>query len=435
MSDESIGGLERTLLALALTRGPEVVDKATSVLQPEDFYQPAHESIWRAIVHAADDGLAIDAAVIASTLAKIAPDVPQRGIPHLLVELVSDGAFAAGDPAWYAGQIAEAADRRRLISAALQVKQLAENDGLDIGDVRDRATQAIEDVTIARRRSRLARIGDVLDDVIDLADKGTDPALSTPWPDLDRLIGGIAPGRLVVIGARPAVGKSITGTNLALCIADTHKHAVLVASMEMSKEEVTQRMLAADAGVNLTRLIESSLEESDWNAIRARRDQIRALPVSVLDEPSMTVTDIRAAAREMRRERGDLALIVVDYLQLMDAGVKSSNRVEAIGHISRSLKVLARETNSCVVALAQLNRESLRHGDGKPKMSDLRESGSIEADANQVILMHRPDMELPDVEVIVDKNRHGPTGVATLQLQGQYARLVPAVWSPTRGLQ
>ena len=267
--------------------------------------------------------------------------------------------------------------------------------------------------------------------MIDIAERGESPALSTGWPDLDRVITGLAPGRLVVVGSRPGVGKSLMGTNLALEFAHQHKHAVLIASIEMPRTEVVQRLVAAHARVNLTSLSTGRVAEDHWQRIRTHYDEIDALPITIEDGAEQTVTSIRAAAREVARERGDLALIVVDYLQLMRASDSRVNRAEQIGEMSRGLKVLARETGACVVAMAQVNREGTRHGDGRPRMTDLRESGSIEADADQVILLHRPSEETPEVEVIVDKNRWGPKGMATLYIQGHYARLASATWTPT----
>jgi replicative DNA helicase len=158
------------------------------------------------------------------------------------------------------------------------------------------------------------------------------------------------------------------------------------------------------------------------------------LPVTVDDTPGQTVTSIRRAARNVQRDRDDLALVVVDYLQLVRASDPRASRAEQIGEISRGLKLLARETGACVVAMAQVNRAAVQRGNDRPRMSDLRESGAIEADADQVILMHQPDANLPELELIVDKNRHGPKGYARLQMQGHYARLVSVEWTPTRGI-
>jgi replicative DNA helicase len=224
------------------------------------------------------------------------------------------------------------------------------------------------------------------------------------------------------------------GTNLALHFAHKHRHAVLLASLEMSEKEVGQRLLAAHASVNLTNLQMGTSDEAAWSRIAKRSQELADLPITVDDSPAQGVTAIRKAARDVQRQRDDLALIVVDYLQLVRPHDTRVNRTEQVAEISRGLKLLARETGACVVAMAQTNREAIKHSDGKPKMSDLRESGAIEADADVVILMHQPDPDTADLELIVDKNRHGPKGVCRLALQGYYARLVSVEWHPTAGI-
>lgn len=416
---------ERALLGMALSG--HSVDEAANLLDGSEFYQPRHAAIWASLGRLRETGGVIDPQTLARDLIRAGNAIDPLYIADLL-----GAAPMVGSPDWYANRIHEEAQFRALASAAAKIAIAAANQGLEWSEAREIARDAFDAVTTDKARHAHARIGDVLPDVLDIADKGTHPALSTPWPDLDRLIGGLAPGRLVVVGARPAVGKSLMGTNLAMHFADHHGHAVLIASMEMDRNEVTQRLLSARARVDLGRLLNSSLTEQEWDQIRELHDQIAALPIIIDDAPRQTVASIRDTAKQVQRERDDLALIVVDYLQLMDApGLpKGANRAEAIGTISRGLKVLARETGACVVAMAQVNREGVKGG-ARPGMGDLRESGSIEADANQVIILHRPDDALPEIEVIVDKNRSGPKGVANLRLRGHYATLSNASWTPT----
>jgi replicative DNA helicase len=246
----------------------------------------------------------------------------------------------------------------------------------------------------------------------------------------------MAPGRLVIVGARPGVGKSIMGHNLALHMAEAHAHAALVVSVEMPRIEVVQRMVSCRSRVNLGDLINGSLSERQWDAISSHHEVVDALPIVIDDDAEPTVAAIRSRASEVRAERPDLALIVVDYLQLLRTPrtSRSQTRAELLGEVSRGLKVLARESNACVVAMAQVNREGAKNG-AAPTMADLRESGSIEADADQVILLHRPDPDIPELDVLVDKNRWGPVGRATLQVQGHYARLASVQWTPSKVLE
>jgi replicative DNA helicase len=421
--------VEKAVLGMAMVGAD--IDELASIIKPSDFYHPTHEHIWRAVLLVHEGGNTPDPMTVLAALGTVAPEA--RIDPTLLIDLMTGAPVSAQAP-WYAERVAEAAGRRRILEASTKLHALAESETMELSEARERARQIVDDATQGAGKATTARIADILPAVIDIAENGQSPALPTGWPDLDRFITGLAPGRLVIVGARPGVGKSVMGTNLALHFAHQHKHAVLLASMEMDRTEVGQRLVAAHAGVNLSRLMNGDAAERDWENIRRRYDEIAALPLTVADEAHQTVTSIRAAARDIKRERDDLALIVVDYLQLMESGAKTANRAEEVGHISRGLKVLAREMNACVVAMAQVNREGTKHGDGRPKQSDLRESGAIEADADQIILLHRPDKALPDVEAIVDKNRHGLEGVAMLQMEGHYARLNNAAWSPSRAI-
>jgi len=398
-----------------------------AVLKPADFYHPHHESLWAAVVSVYEQGLAVDTFTVAEALNRMSPNV--KIDPTLLFDALA----TAGDPMWLATQITDASARRKIGQAAAKIASYVESETLSVTEVRERSRQALDDATVGAEGSKLIHISEALKEVIELAEGKVPPGLPTGWDDVDRFIGGLAPGRLVVFGARPGVGKSIAGTNLALQFAGRHNHGVLIASLEMTRHEVVQRMLAADASVNVSRLIEGAVTEPEWAKIGDRFNTLNDMPVHIHDDPVMTVATIRSHARELRN-KGDLALIIVDYLQLMESTTRTSNRAEAVGQMSRGLKVLARETQTCVVAMSQLNRESLRNGDGRPRMSDLRESGSIEQDANVVILLHRPDGDLPEVEAIVAKNRHGNLGTATLLFEGHYARLRNNGWSPTASI-
>ncbi len=407
---------EVSLLGACMSGFPDIDDID---LEAADFYQPTHGDIWAAIRRVHATGTQPDAVSVRLAMGD--------GTPHFnpvrLFEMTQLVPVVASAPL-YATEVAAAAGGRRLMEASVAISQIA-NESRDIEDKRERARQAVDEATRGRSTSKARTIADILPSVIDTAQNGKTSLLGTGWPDIDRLIGGLGPGRLVVVGARPGVGKSVMGTNLALHFAHYHEHAVLLASMEMPEDEVGQRLLAAFAEANLSSLQDGTTDERTWGRIATKHAALDALPIHVDDTSAQTVTHIRKKARDVQRTRDDLALIVVDYLQLVrpSADRKGVNRAEEVGQISRDLKLLARETGACVVAMAQVNREGTKHQDGKPRMTDLRESGSIEADADQVILLHQPDDEVPDIEVIVDKNRHGPKGITTLQMQGHYARL------------
>lgn len=416
---------EVSLLGAAMSGYPHL-DELADIVDAADFYSLFHEHVWDAIQRVHQAGNKPDPISVRLALT----DADVKHDPTRLLDFVSMVPFA-GQAAYYARQVAEAAGLRRIQTAGIKVQQIGSTPG-ELEDKQERARQAIDDATRGRTLSRARTLADLLPDVIDTAQHGQTSVLGTGWEDLDRLIGGLAPGRLVLIGARPGVGKSVMGTNLALHFAHRHEHAVLLASMEMPESEVGQRMLAAHAGVNLTGLQMGTTDERSWALIAEHTEHMMTLPITIDDAPAQTVTGIRRAARNVQRQRDDLALIVVDYLQLVRPSDTRANRAEQVTEISRGLKLLARETGACVVAMAQVNREGAKNPDGRPRLTDLREGG-VENDADQVILMHQPDENIPELELFVEKNRHGPKGVARLEMQGHYARLVSVQWTPARG--
>lgn len=428
MSDD-LRDAEVSVLGAAMSGYPDLDDLAET-LEPEDFADMRHGDVWAAILRVHAAGNTPDPVSVRLSLQ---PHLAKQTVdPIRLLEFCQLVPVVAQAP-YYAEQVARAAGLRRIKAAGMQIQTLGDAT-LDLDEAREEARQRIDEACRGRSASRARLLADLLPDVLDVAQFGQGDTLGTGWPNLDRLIGGLAPGRLVVVGARPGVGKSLMGTNVALHFAHVHGHAVLLASLEMPEREVGQRMLATFATANLTRLQIGRTDEATWQRIAEKSAELAALPIIVDDAPGQTVTSIRKAARDVQRTRDDLAVIVVDYLQLVRPSDTRVNRSEQIGEISRGLKLLARETGACVLAMAQVNREGTKHSDGRPRMSDLRESGSIEADADQVILMHQPDEEIPELEVIVDKNRHGPKGIARLQVQGHYARLASVQWSPSAGV-
>lgn len=419
---------EVAVLGAAMAGYAELGD-LLDVLEPSDFYSPFHEQIWEAIGRVFNAGNRPDPVSVTLALGEAAV----RHDPTILSDMTGASPVIAQAP-WYAEKVLVASGKRRLTTAASRLHQLGVSGSTDLEVLREEARKAVDEATEGKSVTEARTLAQILPGVIDIAQHGRAKALGTGWDDVDRLIGGLAPGRLVVVGARPGIGKSLMGANLALHFAHHHQHAVLFASMEMDNEEVTQRMLANHARVDLTNLVQGKTTDEEWLRIAPRLDEINAMPCKVLDSPGQTVTTIRREARRYLRQRADLALVVVDYLQLMTTRErKGATRAEALGEVSRGLKLLARETGSCVVAMAQVNRESTRHTDGRPRASDLRESGSIEADADVVMLLHQSeeDVDRGDLEVIVDKNRHGPKGHATLRLYGHYARLASSAWSPS----
>lgn len=420
---------ETAVIGVALQGLPgldDLLDKLTGA----DFYSPSRGAVWEAIRAVHNSGIRPDPITVRAEVDKLKL---REFDPVWLVDAMQT-AYTVASADHYADQILIAAGLRDIGRAAAGISQIATTPTDDLPAAQERARQLIDDATQGRHISRARKLADLLPAALDVAQHGQAGMLSTPWPDLDRFIGGLAPGRLIVFGARPGVGKSLAGTNLALHMAHKHKHGVLLASLEMPELEVMQRILAAFAKANLTGLQMGQTAEESWNKIAAASDEICQMPLVVDDTPAQTVTHIRRMARNVQRERDDLALIVVDYLQLVRPSDPRLPRVEQLGEISRGLKLMARETGACVVAMAQLNRNASTASDG-PRMTDLRESGSIENDADQVVLMHQPNQDMPELELLIDKNRHGPKGRAQLAVWGHYARLDSMTWNPTGAIR
>lgn len=421
---------EAQLLGAALAGYPDL-DDLLALVEPADFYTPVHEAIWDAIGRVHQGGTRPDPTSVRLALGDHKPAVD----PTLLLDLVS-GVQAIVNAPHFATVVVEAAGGRDLQAGALRAQQIAGSTAGTLEERREAAVEAISDAARGRTVNRARTLAQILPGVIDTAQQGQSASLSTPWPDLNAKIGGIAPGRLIVVAARPGGGKSLFGTNLALHVTREHDHAALLCSLEMPEAEVGQRLLSAHARVDLTALQEGDVDDAGWERVARKSAELMGLPLTVDDNPNLTVAGIRRAARMVQRTRDDLALIVVDYLQLVAPtrrpGREHGSRAEEISEIARGLKLLARETGACVVAMAQVNRAGGLRDTG-PTMNDIREGGA-ENDADAVILIHRPDIETPELKVSVGKNRHGPIGDFPLALEGHYSLLQSVSWNPTRGI-
>lgn len=299
----------------------------------------------------------------------------------------------------------------------------------DVDALADQARARI-DAAASGTVADVVTIGEsIYDTVADL--EKPDVYTTTPWPELDHLIGGLRPGALYVIGARPGKGKSIVGSMLALSTARHHKWAA-VSSLEMSRHEIHRRWIAQSGRVSMSALENRKLSRADWEAVTEVSAALAGLPIAV-DDRGLTVWDIRHHARSVAR-KGPLGMVLVDYLQLMNPAKSSArrSRQEEVSEISRAMKQMAQDLEVPVVCLSQLNRESEARTGGRPRLSDLRESGAVEQDADVVMLLHRDEEKSPDVlSVAVAKNRHGACGVADLEWQGHYARAVARQWCPS----
>lgn len=416
MSDLSA---EKALLGCILAGYPDLDDLA-STLQPGEFEQPLHEEIYAAALAVHQSGTKVDPVAVRISLGQVANRLP--GGPTYLVDLTQSApnVMSAG---YYATEVRTIAARRHLNNVGLKLQQLSESD-LPVDELQDRARSAFEALDTVDTSTASLTVRDVLPGVIDIAEHGTASGIPSPWGDLNRFIRGFAPGRLVVIGARPGVGKSVMGSALALATARDHHQPVLFCTMEMGATEVLQRILANHARVDLGRLEQGNLDQRSWSKLAAKIDEMHEWPIDFEDTSSQTLTSIRNKMRKTVRKYGHVPILIVDYLQQITPRDHTIRRDQQIGEITRGLKIIAGEFDTCVVAMAQVSRAATQRD--RPTMADLRESGSIEADADAIILLHREpptDAEFPPLEAIVAKQRNGPTGVAELSFIGHYAAI------------
>lgn len=398
-------------------------------LQGGEFYQLTHEWVYDAIRRVHDGGERVEPMKVRLALGDKQQKLPQG--PLYLTTLMEACPVPASAP-FYAKQVKAAAVRRRLAELGQRLTQAVDSDS-DPEDLVNDAKQWLDEFD-APTTGQGVSLGDAMVEVIEVAQHGRRRGLSSPWPDIDHLTRGYYPGRLYVVGARPGVGKSLWASNTAVHVAKQGL-GVLVASMEMSSLEWSQRCAAAEAKVNIGHLEDGNVSDDEWARISAALGPISELPIEIRDSESQTVPYIRACARAYAR-RHKLGMIVVDYLQLLLSVDRKLPRHEQVADMSRSLKRLARELDVPVLALAQVNRAATQRRDARPTMADLRESGAIEADADSVILLHTDDEQPHIVEATVAKGRSTAKGTVNLQMQGHYSRLVSDArsWSPSQSL-
>jgi replicative DNA helicase len=307
-------------------------------------------------------------------------------------------------------------------------------DGADVDEVVDRAQAAVYDVTDKRTSEDYVRLEDVMQQALDeieaIGARGDElSGVPTGFVDLDRLTNGLHPGQMIIIAARPAVGKSTLGLDICRAASIKNGQTSAIFSLEMSRSEITMRLLSAEARVPLHHMRTGKLTEEDWARLARRMGEVAEAPLFIDDSPNLTMMEIRAKARRLK-QRHNLKLIVVDYLQLMSPHKRAESRQQEVSEMSRALKLLAKELEVPVIAISQLNRGAEQRTDKKPQIADLRESGSLEQDADMVILLYREDIvekESPragEADFIVAKHRNGPTATITVAFQGHYSRFV-----------
>jgi replicative DNA helicase len=418
---------ERNVLG-AVLMAPDVFIDVASTLRPDDFFRPAHETIWQAIAAQAASDEPVDPVLIMERL-RAQGDLNRVGGPEYLHTLVSETASAA-NALYYARIVHRYGGVRRVQSAAMQIEQLARSStGGDLDDLRQRASSAMDRAVDVQK----PRGGWVYDTFPATLESLSEPARSipSPWSELDRYIGGFSPGRLVVVGARPGVGKTAWALQSAMHTANQPGFSAAYASLEMTEEELHFRMLSQLGRVPYDRLERRGLGDRDWDQISGVTARMSAMRVNIMDTGSVRVHDVWHYVRGLNR-RQRIGVVVVDYLQLMQSPNTKQPRHEVVADYSRQLKLMAKDQQVCVIACSQLNRASTSRRDGRPGLSDLRETGAIEQDADAVVLLHRDvDGERQtDMEFIIGKNRHGSTGIVKAEFIGRFQHIKQAEWSP-----
>ncbi|MCB5016130.1 replicative DNA helicase [Streptococcus mutans] len=415
---------------------PEKLIAVREYIDPEDFYKYAHRVIFKAMISLSDQNDAIDATTVRAILDNQG-DLQNIGGISYLVELVNSVPTSA-NAEYYAKIVAEKAMLRRIISRLTEAVNQAYEGAINSEDIISGAEKALIDVNEHSNRSGFRKISDVLavnyENLEVRSQQITDvTGLATGFRDLDKITTGLHPDQLIILAARPAVGKTAFVLNIAQNVGTKMNRPVAIFSLEMGAESLVDRMLASEGMVDAHNLRTGQLTEQDWQNITLAQGTLADAPIYIDDTPGIKVTEIRARARKLDQElEKGLGLIVIDYLQLI-TGTRPENRQQEVSDISRQLKILAKELGVPVIALSQLSRGVEQRQDKRPVLSDIRESGSIEQDADIVAFLYRDDYydrgdkdegqeQLVDntIEVILEKNRAGARGTVKLMFQKEY---------------
>jgi len=407
----------------------DAIIRVAAFVKPDDFYHHANGTIYRAVFDLYNRREPTDFITLSDELGRRDQLDAVGGLAYLTSLL---NAVPTAVHVEYYGRIVErTATLRRLIDAGAQIVAIGYQEGIETEDALDSAEKAIFDVSQKRQTKDFVSIAEVLDrffDQIDLLqqNRGAVVGVATGFSDMDSLTGGLQKSDLIILAARPSMGKTSLALGMAYGAAVSHGHTVGIFSLEMSADQLVQRLLSMETGVDSHRLRLGQIDDGEWDRISRAFGRLAEAKIFIDDQAGAGVMDVRSKARRLQAEHG-LDLVVVDYLQLM-SGRRSENRVQEISEISRGLKGLARELNVPVIALSQLSRAVESRADHRPMLSDLRESGSIEQDADIVMFIYREDKYDEEsekkgiAEIIVAKHRNGPVGSVNLRFFDRTAR-------------
>ena len=422
---------EQAVLGAMLLK-PDAVTTAAEELTADDFYRETHRLIFEAMMDLKERTEPIDLVTLTEQLKKADKLTKIGGIPAL--SLIANSVPTAANVQYHARIVREKAQLRSLIHAATEIAGAAYEDAEDVEDIMDSAEKRILEVASGKRSKDFVPLQDILLNTLEqiearYSNKGSITGLPTGFTELDHLTAGLQKSDLILVAARPSMGKTAFTLNIAAHVVLRAKEPVAFFSLEMSKEQLVQRLICSEGRIDSQRLRVGELEDKEWGDLIDTANRLSAAPLYIDDTPGITVMELRSKARRLKAEQG-LSLIIIDYLQLMQGRTSKSgdNRQQEISEISRSLKALARELNVPVVALSQLSRSVESRQIKRPMLSDLRESGSLEQDADIVMFLYREDYYDPETEnkniteVIIAKHRNGPVDTVELTFLKQFTK-------------
>ena len=418
----------------AMLLSPNTITDIIEELIPDDFYRPAHQLIYRAILDLFSDNKDVDPVIVAGRLDRN-HDLERVGGAPYLHTLISSVPTAA-NARYYAEIVAEKAVLRRLVDAGTRVVQLGYEgtEGAEVDVVVDMAQQEVFAIAQRNVTEDYAILADILQPTMDELDElsthgGLARGIPTGFIDLDNLTNGLHGGQMIIVAARPGVGKSTLALDFMRSCSIKHNKASVIFSLEMSKSEIVMRLLSAETEIRLSDMRAGRMSDEAWAKLANRVGQISEAPLFIDDSANLTMMEIRSKARRLKQKH-DLQMIVVDYLQLMSSGKRVESRQQEVSEFSRQLKLLAKELDVPLVAISQLNRGPESRTAKRPQLADLRESGSLEQDADMVMLLYRPDSQDKDDErageadIILAKHRGGPIDTVQVAHQLHYSKFV-----------
>ncbi|MBP1932313.1 replicative DNA helicase [Ammoniphilus resinae] len=410
----------------------EAIVTTSEILRPEDFYRGTHQRIFQAMLELSEKSEPVDLVTVTALL-ESKKQLDEIGGVSYLTDL-ANAVPTAANVEYYCRIIEEKAILRQLIRTATKIVTDGYNQSDELQFMLSDAERNIMQISQKRSSGGFQHIKDVLMDAYERIEtlstkKGDITGIPTGYPDLDKMTSGLHGSELIILAARPAVGKTAFALNVAQNVAARAGETVAIFSLEMGAAQLVMRMICAEGNIDAGKMRTGYLEEDDWRKLTMAIGNLSKAPVFIDDTPGVTINDIRSKCRRLKAEQGNVGLVLIDYLQLI-SGRGSDNRQQEISEISRSLKLLARELNCTVIALSQLSRAVEQRQDKRPMLSDIRESGAIEQDADIVAFLYREDYydqeteEKNVIEVIIGKQRSGPTGTVKLAFLKEYNKFV-----------